>query len=454
MQSEHSYKIIVSHNGKYHYKTWRIPEGLSASKALRELEQVAIEFRDSVKSDQPPAETITFEEYSWHFLQVKRELKKVKDTTYSDYLYLLSKINPRIGHYNIEDITSRVLNDFFMEFTDAEAKETITVTGRDSLREAIKDTGYTISTLAELAKISSNTISVAINGGNIMYDKALLISESLQRDIDDIFIIKRSTSAYASKTISSIVKLTGSILDMACKEGVLKENPIKKAQTPKYIRSIPNYLTDEQVILILEASEKVEIKKRLLIELYVMTGARRGEIVGLTWDSVDFDSNTIYIGKEVIYTPHSGIQIVTPKTESGIRAIELPASTMSLLYSYREWYVNSLRLDSEKVSEGEYLFFQPTKLPDITPMNPTDVTGYFNKFSKKYGLPHLNPHALRHAYASVLIASGKLNDLELAQALGHSSAQITREIYGHLLHNPAAKTASIVSEFYKVDKRE
>ena len=453
-QSSNSYKIIVSHKGKYHYRTWHIPEGLTESKALRELEVEAIRFRDEVKSDLPPINKITFEEYSVKFLQVKKELKKVKETTYSDYEYLISKINAVIGHYYMEDISPQILTNFFLGLTDPSAKEKITVRGNTELREAMAAAGYTQQSLADMCGIAVNTVGVAVNCRKIRIDKALEISKAVKRDLEDIFDVERTHEAYASKTVSSIVKLTGSILEMAHRNDIISSNPFYKVDKPKYIKKEADYLTDQQVIMILEESEKLDIKHRLLLELFVMTGARRGEIDGLTWRRIDFNANTLYIGREITYTTGSGINIVDPKTESGYRSIELPATTMLLLENYREWYAHTLGLDINKLSEGDYyLFFQMRKLPDIVPMNPTSITSYFNDFSRRKDLPHLHPHALRHTYASILIDSGLLTDLELANALGHSSAQITKEIYGHLMRNPASKTANIVSKaFNKVNK--
>lgn len=449
-QSKGSYQIIISHNGKKHYKTWKVPEGLSESKALRELETVARDFRDEIKSNSPPKQDITFEEYSRLFLRTKKTSQKVKATTYSDYENLLIKINGHIGKMNICDITTRDLNVFFLKLTDEDAKAVIAVSGKDNLRDAIKSAGYTIKALAKEIDIAVNTISTAVNGRNVRYDKALLICSALKCQLEDVFEVKYAYSSYSSKTISSLVKLTGSVLKMAYNNDIIEKNPMIKAEIPKYVKSSPNFLTDEQVVLILEKSEELDLKHRLMIELFIMTGARRGEIDGLTWGAVDFENNTINIRKEVTYTSQSGIKIETPKTENGLRNIELPATTMHLLEQYRDWYFSTLGLDIDNVNDKQYLFFQLKTLPVIFPMNPTSITKYFNNFSKKYGLPHLNPHALRHAYASVLIASGQLSDLELARALGHSSAQITREIYGHLLTNPASKTANIVSSVYKV----
>ena len=453
-QSEGSFQIIVSFNVKKKYKTWRVPNGMSESKALRELEDVARQFRDEVKSAQPKREDISFDLYAKHFLKIKKDLKKVKSTTYSDYVYLLSKINPHIGSMNLRDITSRDLTTFFLKLSEEDAKMTVTVSGKKELKEAIKVAGFTIKNLAETIGIASNTISVAINTGRIRYDKALLVCNAINSDINRVFEVEQKSSAYASKTISSIVKITGSIFEMACNDGLIDENPIKKAEIPNYTKSTPNYLTDTQVVQILDESEKLDLKHRLMIELFIMTGARRGEIDGLTWEAIDFDNHIIHIRKEVTYTSQSGIEIVIPKTENGLRSIELPATTMILLEDYRDWYFKTLGLDKNMMTEDAYLFFQTKTLPDIVPMNPTSITKYFSEFSNKHGLPHLNPHALRHAYASVLIASGQLSDLELARALGHSSAQITREIYGHLLTDPASKTANIVSNVYNVRKMD
>ncbi|MCR5330411.1 MAG: site-specific integrase [Lachnospiraceae bacterium] len=200
---------------------------------------------------------------------------------------------------------------------------------------------------------------------------------------------------------------------------------------------------------ILKASEMLDTKHRLWVELYVMSGCRRGEIVGLKWNRVCFDQSCIFIDLEVVYTGEYGIQLSSPKSKAGERMIVLPKSTMELLKRYYDDYVKKLCIDESTWDRNDFLFFQTEKLPEIFPMNPTSLTHYFSEFSKKYALPHLNPHALRHSYASVLIQSNELSDLELAKTLGHSSPSVTEEIYGHLFKDPSSKAASVVTGAYK-----
>ena len=66
----------------------------------------------------------------------------------------------------------------------------------------------------------------------------------------------------------------------------------------------------------------------MLVHLFLITGARRGEILGLKWDKVEFDKNRIYICNNVLYAPDKGIYEDTPKTEKSKRYVTLPNETI------------------------------------------------------------------------------------------------------------------------------
>ena len=91
------------------------------------------------------------------------------------------------------------------------------------------------------------------------------------------------------------------------------------AEGPKGFRrlAIPSAFAQifqsEQVKLIREALEKEPIKWKTLVHLFLATGARRGEILGLKWDKIDFENRTINISTSILYSPEHGVYEDTPK---------------------------------------------------------------------------------------------------------------------------------------------
>ena len=97
------------------------------------------------------------------------------------------------------------------------------------------------------------------------------------------------------------------------------------------IKKDVNYFQPEQVKEILTAAMQEPINKRVFIQLLLVTGARRGELLELKWEYVDFVNNRIYICNNVLYSSVRGVYESTPKTANSKRYISLPNETMQLL---------------------------------------------------------------------------------------------------------------------------
>ena len=179
-------------------------------------------------------------------------------------------------------------------------------------------------------------------------------------------------------------------------------NVAARAEPPKVEKHEPNYLQPTTIPLMLDALEREPLKWRMLVHLMLVTGARRGEILGLKWCNVDFDNSRIYICNNVQYSPDRGIYEDTPKTERSKRYIALPVETMQLLRQYRAWQSGEILRLGEYYRRQGFVFSQDNGAP----MHPDSVTDWLAKFSKRHGLPHINPHAFRHTMASMLYFNG------------------------------------------------
>ena len=87
----------------------------------------------------------------------------------------------------------------------------------------------------------------------------------------------------------------------------------KRATLPKLQRVEVNYFQPEELAAILNALEQEPIKWRAMITTLMMSGCRRGELLGLKWDRVDFEQNTIRIDNNVLYVPGVGVYEDTPR---------------------------------------------------------------------------------------------------------------------------------------------
>lgn len=233
------------------------------------------------------------------------------------------------------------------------------------------------------------------------------------------------------------------MLDQAEKEGLVPFNAASKATLPKVQKKEVNYFQPEQVAAIRTALEQEPIKWKTLVHLLLITGARRGEVLGLKWDKVDFDGNKIHICNNVLYSADRGIYEDTPKTATSDRYISLPAETMQLLRQYKAWQSGERLLVGEYYQDQGFVFTQDNGKP----MHPDSVTDWLSKFSKRHDLPHINPHAFRHTMASMLYFNG-VDSVSISKRLGHAQVSTTANIYAHVMEEADQRNADILANVF------
>ena len=245
------------------------------------------------------------------------------------------------------------------------------------------------------------------------------------------------------KTILEHHRLISTVLEQAVKEGLVPFNVASRATLQKAEHKEVNYFQLEQVAAIRDALEREPMKWKTLVHLLLITGARRGEVLGLKWDKVDFEGNRVYICNSILYSPDIGIYESTPKTERSRRYITLPAETMQLLRQYRAWQATERLRLGEYYQNQDFVFSQDNGKP----MHPDSVTDYLKKFSKRHGLPHINAHAFRHTMASMLYFNG-VDSVSISKRLGHAQVSTTANIYAHVMEEADQRNADILSDIF------
>ena len=217
-------------------------------------------------------------------------------------------------------------------------------------------------------------------------------------------------------------------------------NAASKATPPRAPKKDPNYFQPETISAILEALESEPLKWQLITHLLIVTGCRRGEIMGLKWEKVDFENNQIKIDRALIVSPSKGVYESTTKTRD-VRYLTLPEETMKLLKQHKRDQLRLQLANGDRWIETGYVF--TTDCGDH--MNPDSVTRWLNEFSRRHNLPHINPHAFRHTVASVLLANGT-DVVTVAAQLGHASASTTENFYAHIIEENKAKASECIAD--------
>lgn len=247
----------------------------------------------------------------------------------------------------------------------------------------------------------------------------------------------------SAKTVIEHHRLISAVLEQAVKECLVPFNVASRAILPKVEKKNVNYFQPDEIYAIREAIETEPLKWKTLIHLLLITGARRGELLGLKWDKIDFENKTLYICNNILYSPDVGVYEDTPKTETSKRHIALPTETIALLKQYKkEQYAEQLRMGIKNCRSG-FVFCQY----DGKPMHPDSVTDYLKKFSKRNNLPHINPHAFRHTMASMLYYNG-VDSVSISKRLGHAQVSTTANIYAHVMEEADKRNAEVLSDIF------
>ena len=384
-----------------------------------------------------------FAEYCDYVIELK-EQRGVKHSTIVRYKELTTRIYPAIGHIKIRELRADHLNDLYTALGKPGSKKTAErATAKIDLVARCKEKNLRFMDVAEKACLTVRVISPALKGELVNTRTAGAVASALGLKLEQAFTIEKSTEALSAKTILEHHRLISTVLAQAEKEGLVPFNVAVRAELPKAEKKDVNYFQPEQVAAIRNALDLEPIKWRTITHLFLITGARRGEILGLKWDKVDFEANRIHICNSVLYAADIGIYESTPKTATSNRYVTLPPETMQLLRQYRAWQREERFRLGEYYQDQGFLFSQDNG----GPMHPDSVTDWLKKFSKRHGLPHINPHGFRHTMASMLYFNG-VDSVSISKRLGHAQVSTTANIYAHVIEEADQRNADIHSEIF------
>ena len=441
-----SYRFIVSNgfdsNGKRitHKKTWKPPQGMTPRQIEKAVQRAALDFERSIEQGYSLDNKQTFAEYAAYVLELK-ERTGVRPTTLDRYRDLLGRINAAIGHIKLADLQPQHLNALYKNLAEPGIR-----TGGGSaaakidLAKWLKENKKSRASIAEAAGISAATVGVAVKGEPIREDKAEAIAKAMGKKVAEVFKVEKNSDPLSDKTVLEHHRLISTILTQAEKEMLVPYNAAAKATPPKVEKRDPNYFQPEEIAAILKALETEPLKWQLITHLMIVTGCRRGEIMGLQWEKVDFENSRVKIDKALVSSKSKGIYLGNTKT-SDIRYLNLPAETMNLLRRHKR---EQLRLQIANGDRWQHTGFVFTT-DDGSHMNPDSITGWLHDFSRRHDLPHINPHAFRHTVASVLLANGT-DIVTVSKQLGHASVNTTENFYSHIIEENKAKATACIAD--------
>ena len=423
-----------------HRQTYKPEPGMTARQTEKAVQRAAADFERSIEQGYALDNRQTFAEYAEYVLEQKKRTG-LRPKTEDRYRELLGRINPAIGHLKIADIRPQHLNSFYKNLGESGIRaDEGTATAIIDLTAYLKAQKKTKTAVAAAAGISLTTMVAATKGKSVSADTADGIAKALGKKLEELFSVSFDSSPLSDKTILEHHRLISTILSQAEKEMLVPYNAAAKATPPRVEKKDPNYFQPEEVAAILEALGKEPLKWQLITQLMIVTGCRRGEIMGLRWEKVDFENNRIRVDRALLYTKSQGVY--EGKTKTGdCRLLPLPAETMQLLRQHKREQLRLQLANGDRWIHTGYVFTQDNG----DHMNPDSITDWLYNFSDRHGLPHINPHAFRHTVASVLLANGT-DIVTVSKQLGHANVNTTESFYSHIIEENKTKASQCIAD--------
>ncbi len=233
---------------------------------------------------------------------------------------------------------------------------------------------------------------------------------------------EKQPKGLSSKTVRNIIQVISSAMDFAVAQRIISVNPCHAVALPKVEKKEMQTIPAEQLQSFLAEAKATGVYEMYYIEL--ATGLRRGELLGLKWQDIDWENGIITVRRQIARI--NGEIIEAPlKTKNSYRTVTISPQAVEVLKQQRE------------KTNSEYVFPSPTG----GPISPDSVNNMLKRVLARAGIPKVRFHDLRHTFATVALQNG-VDIKTVSGMLGHFSAGFTLDTYAHVT-TAAQKEAAI-----------
>ena len=203
-------------------------------------------------------------------------------------------------------------------------------------------------------------------------------------------------------------------LNRAIADGLIRVNPATDCKLPSQTTKDMNILTREEMQRFLIQAKEEGYYELFLLEL--ATGLRRGEVLALQWDDLNFNTGELRIQRQV-YRANGELVVSAPKTKATLRTIILPRALVGVLEEYRQ------QVDSR------WMFPSPAK--EDSPLDPATVRKRLQTILEHAGCKRVRFHDLRHLFVTTALENG-MDVKTLSAITRHVSTKTTLNVYTHV----------------------
>ena len=254
-------------------------------------------------------------------------------------------------------------------------------------------------------------------------------------------------------TVRAARRVLSSALSHAVTSRQIPHNPVKDIRTPRHPdgqKPMLEPFTEEQARQLLAVCrDHPDTTVAAFVTIGLMLGMRRGEILGLRLEDIDWEEGHLSINQalNLNYLPAAGggwmteLGTSTPKTRHSRRNLSMPPSVRSVVLRLQATRDGQRQVAGDDWEETGFLFCSSNGKP----LWPSNLAKRYQRLLKAAEVPQLSIHALRHTFATICF----LNEIPAEQvqtAAGHSSIRTTKDMYANYLPQLATKAITALSE--------
>lgn len=261
---------------------------------------------------------------------------------------------------------------------------------------------------------------------------------AVQAWVNGLKVSPSSGKEMSAATIKHTYHVLKGAMDKAVLAGIIARSPCQGIMLPKGQKKPAIVYTEAQIKQLVQAAKGTEME--LIVDMELCMGLRRGELLGLQWEDVDWKNNRIHIHSNRVVVNGKSV-VKEPKTAAGNRTLDVPVQLMQKLRAHQKHCLeNRLRMGGAYMVTN-YIIVHP----DGKPIYPEYVSQLLTKLQIRAGLPQCRFHDLRHLCASIMLKQG-VNVKVAQERLGHADISTTLNIYSHVLPSSAKEAAEKIGE--------
>ena len=424
-------------SGKQRKKTttFHPPDGVTANKAEKLARQYAAVWEEKIRGYVALDENRTFSELAeWYYSTVAPQtLKPNVLVNYRKGIY--DHIVPVIGREKLKNITPPMLDSLF-----AELQKHGNMEQHFRLKNKALCGGITRQELADKAGVERSTIYTMLRGNTVSRATAEKVAAALDMKLENAFDDVTEKKGLSGASANKLKLNLSAIFTAAVKKEIMRRNPCKLVTPPKIDTAPAAYLNETQCHELLDLlSRQDDFQFEVIINLFIASGIRAGELSALYWEDINLDTGMMYIRYTLVKVGGEYVR-QEPKTADSMRRIILPEYIIGLLKEHRAKQAERRSKMGERWINPDLVF--------------TNMSGGFylgtnmnNKLKRVIAgtdLPQdLHLHSMRHTHASLLINSDVAARV-IADRLGHSTTKTTLDTYSHVFAESEARAMQAI----------